>query len=405
MKRDENGSARNNNVSRRKRWLVVALVLLVLLLVFITVRKGCGRSEPALSGAPSDAPSGPMHLTEEDTVHALPDTVSLIDSSSKVDSVDSVINEKNIVAVLRKPRVVSPDTLQTADTATAPDSAAAAIDTAAAAVVPKPDERCKKDSTELWVYPDPSGGLHYREVKVHFVVNRPATVHYRFKNDSAWLRFDGAPVTIATTTTLFFDAIDSCGNVMERRSEYYEIEPGLEKSPCLPAMDQVKVGTMNFCIDRYEWPNRKGVVPQAYISLYQATDSCYSVKKRLCTAEEWMVACAGPYTWKYPYGQNYERYGCVTHETTVAPSGSKPECRTFFGAFDMSGNLLEWTSTRAVENEAFTYVMGGFWESGPKSGCRDRRYSYYPQNRHNPVGFRCCRDLQETSGTSTGGKR
>jgi hypothetical protein len=38
-------------------------------------------------------------------------------------------------------------------------------------------------------------------------------------------------------------------------------------------------------------------------------------------------------------------------------------------------------------------VMGGFWQSGPRSGCFDIRYSYFPQNRHNPVGFRCCKDI------------
>jgi len=118
-----------------------------------------------------------------------------------------------------------------------------------------------------------------------------------------------------------------------------------------------------------------------------------------------MVACAGPYTWKYPYGQRYEPYACVTHDTMAVPAGSRPECRTFFGAFDMSGNLLEWTGTRAVENNAFTYAMGGFWESGPKSGCQDKRYSYYPQNHHNPVGFRCCSDIKEPSGADGGSGR
>ena len=71
----------------------------------------------------------------------------------------------------------------------------------------------------------------------------------------------------------------------------------------------------------------------------------------------------------------------------------------------MSGNLLEWTSTRAAENGTFTYAMGGFWESGPKSACGDKRYSYYPQNRHNPVGFRCCGDLPEPPPPGQEGER
>jgi formylglycine-generating enzyme required for sulfatase activity len=61
----------------------------------------------------------------------------------------------------------------------------------------------------------------------------------------------------------------------------------------------------------------------------------------------------------------------------------------------MAGNLAEWTSTRSSKNDRFYNVMGGFWESGPQSTCFDKRYSYFPQNRHNPVGFRCCSEPLE----------
>jgi hypothetical protein len=58
----------------------------------------------------------------------------------------------------------------------------------------------------------------------------------------------------------------------------------------------------------------------------------------------------------------------------------------------MSGNLAEWTNTPSARNKQFYNVMGGFWESGRQASCFERRYSYFPQNRHNPVGFRCCAD-------------
>jgi formylglycine-generating enzyme required for sulfatase activity len=162
-------------------------------------------------------------------------------------------------------------------------------------------------------------------------------------------------------------------------------------------MEPVRVGATSFCIDRYEWPNRKGHLPRAYVSVFQAMDTCASAGKRLCTADEWTIACTGPYGWKYPYGALYERYACFTHDTTARPSGSRPECRGYFGIFDMSGNCAEWTSTRSAVNPRFYNVMGGFWESGPQSGCFDVRYSYFPQNRHNPVGFRCCKDAESSS--------
>ncbi len=299
-----------------------------------------------------------------------------------------------------KPRPKKPiDTTVKTDTVKAED----APDSVSGSTESLPDSAsavkagCSGDTSQLWVYPDPAGGIHAAEVQVRFVSNRPAIIHFRLREETEWRQYDGSPIIISSTTNLYFDAIDTCGNVMERKEEYYEIDTSRKQSPCPNDMEEVKVGEMNFCIDRYEWPNRRGVRPRTLVSLYQAMDSCYSAGKRLCTAEEWMIACAGPYTWKYPYGQRYEPYRCVTHDTTVLPSGGRSQCRSFFGLFDMSGNLLEWTSTRASENSAFYYVLGGFWESGPKSGCRDKRYSYYPQNSHNPVGFRCCRDLVPSS--------
>jgi formylglycine-generating enzyme required for sulfatase activity len=58
----------------------------------------------------------------------------------------------------------------------------------------------------------------------------------------------------------------------------------------------------------------------------------------------------------------------------------------------MSGNLLEWTGTVSRGNPGFYNVLGGFWQSGVRSSCFDIRSSYFPQNRQNPVGFRCCKD-------------
>jgi hypothetical protein len=249
---------------------------------------------------------------------------------------------------------------------------------------------CADDTLALWVYPEPSGGLQRGPASVTFRANKPCDVSWRFETDTAWRPWTGAPIAVDRAATLAFKAIDRCGRAMEERREYYEIADPHTVSLCPPDMELVKIGTMAFCIDRYEWPNRKGVLPMSYVSLSQAADSCFTAGKRLCTSEEWSLACAGPYSYAYPYGQEYERYACVTHDTTVRPSGSRPECRAFFGMFDMSGNLLEWTSTPSRQNRQFNNVMGGFWQSGPRSGCFDVRYSYFPQNRHNPVGFRCC---------------
>jgi hypothetical protein len=252
---------------------------------------------------------------------------------------------------------------------------------------------CSADTTPLWVYPDPSGGLHRTQLKILLYSTSVCTIQWKFENQSEWNTYTGSPILVTSTSTLQFKATDSCGKQMEVRSEYYEIERAESIQNCPDGMEYIKVGDNKYCIDRYEWPNRKNAVPMSYITKYGASDSCFSVGKRLCNADEWTLACTGPYTWKYPYGQLYERYACSTHDTSVVRSGSKVECRSFFGVYDMAGDLAEWTDTRSTENRNFFYVKGGFWESGPQSSCYDKRYSYYPQNRHNPVGFRCCQDI------------
>jgi hypothetical protein len=257
----------------------------------------------------------------------------------------------------------------------------------------KPESPCETDTSELWIYPDPSGGLHRLSQRIHFYANRPGKIFWRLKGAADWIEYDGNEVEINSTITLQFMGVDTCGREMALREEYYEIEQEVT-SVCPKGMAHVQLGDASYCIDIYEWPNKKGVRPAAYVSLYQAADSCFSVGKRLCTADEWFLACSGPFSSVYPYGNSYEERACVTADTMVHKSGGKAECRSYFGLYDMSGNLQEWTDTRSSENDRFNYVAGGFWSSGIKSSCRERRYSYYSQNRHNPVGFRCCQSVE-----------
>ncbi len=378
----------------RVKYVILLLLLflfLFLLLHFLSVQRS--QKEKAVLTSEADSSSF-VTDTIKDSVFGTVDSLvvdnyrlqdSLSSMQERHDSLERVkTKKKRTVSVTKIDTVVQLDTIKRDSTATE-DSSDSVIDTVV--------DLCAGDTVALWVYPEPSGGLHRKTISVSMVSNKECNIFYRFAGDEQWVSYSGEKILIDSTSTLQYKATDSCGQQMELREEYYEIEVSDKESPCLPGMELVKFGNSEFCIDRYEWPNKKGTIPVSYISLYQAMDSCYSVGKRLCTSEEWMLACSGPHTWSYPYGQTYESYACATHDKKVSISGSRPECRSFFGVYDMSGNLLEWTSTRAAANRNFYYVMGGFWESGPQSGCSEKRYSYFPENQHNPVGFRCCSDL------------
>lgn len=375
--------------------LLLFLLLLFLLLRFLSIQRSL-RGKTDLASV-SDSSSSVIDTIKDIVVDTVDSIV--VDSSRLQDSLSSLQERIDSLERVRA-KIKSVASIKTTDTVIQQDSVKRDSTTAedSSDSVDSVVDLCTEDTVALWVYPEPSGGLHRKAVSVSMVSSKECNIFYRFAGDEQWVSYSGEKIRIDSTSTLQYKAADSCGQQMEIREEYYEIEVTDKESPCLPGMELVKFGDSEFCIDRYEWPNKKGVIPKSYVSLYQAMDSCYSVGKRLCTSEEWMLACSGPHTWSYPYGQVYERYACATHDKKVTISGSRSECRSFFGVYDMSGSLLEWTSTRAAANRQFYYVMGGFWESGPQSGCSEKRYSYFPENQHNPVGFRCCSDLPDLFG-------
>jgi hypothetical protein len=298
-------------------------------------------------------------------------------------------------SVGRADTAASADTSGIIDTSETGGGAADTANAGANSLAAARARSCAGDTEPPWVYPDPSGGLHRHAVSVVLVGTKPCFIEWKADSAGPFAPYNGDTIRVATTTTLYFKAHDSCNNVMDERQEYYEIAPEETAKYCPVDMEYVKAGQTRFCIDHYEWPNRLKALPLSFVSLYNAVDSCVSAGKRLCTSDEWTLACTGPYGWKYAYGNAYEPHACVSHDTTARPSGSKPECRGYFEVFDMAGNLAEWTNTRSDKNAQFYNVRGGFWESGPHTGCFDTKYSYYPQNRHNPVGFRCCKDAAQ----------
>ena len=375
---------------------VIVILCIILVLLLIAGKRGSGRA----GIVPPVKQEHPAALQHRDTMQMSGDSATALQHGDTMrmsgDSAAALLRHaaarKKTAAAARVPPPLPGTTVDTAESAgsiqTAPDTNHAAGETVPA-VPPGP---CAADTVPPWVYPDPSGGLHRKAILVTFAATKPCSIEWKQDSAGPWRVYTGDTIRIAATAALYFRAHDSCGNSMEEREERYEIKPEETSRFCPRDMEYVKVGGTVFCIDKYEWPNRLKAMPLSFISLYNAMDSCVSAGKRLCTTDEWTLACTGPYGWKYPYGTAYEPHACVSHDSTARPSGSKPECRGYFDVYDMAGNRAEWTNTRSNRNPQFYNVKGGFWESGPHSSCFEVHYSYYPQNRHNPVGFRCCKD-------------
>lgn len=159
----------------------------------------------------------------------------------------------------------------------------------------------------------------------------------------------------------------------------------------------------------------RGAVPQAHISQVQAAAACSAAGKRLCTDDEWLRACRGPGDTQYPYGPTrmpgvcndarathpaVELYGTAASwvfshldspcfnqlAASLGRTGEQAGCVTAEGAFDMMGNLHEWTA-----DPAGTF-RGGFYVDTRLNGegCAYRTTAHDVSYRDYSTGFRCC---------------
>lgn len=172
---------------------------------------------------------------------------------------------------------------------------------------------------------------------------------------------------------------------------------------------------MSFCIDRFEYPNRKGAYPIILVTWYEARDICKSAGKRLCTEDEWTFACEGEQATPYPNGYVRDPEACLNdrpwrqfhgeafiprggraamleldHLWQGQPSGSRPLCRSHFGVYDMTGNIDEWTRS-SIPGERPSVLKGGYW--GPvRTRCRPATKAHDEGHMFYQQGLRCCAD-------------
>lgn len=173
---------------------------------------------------------------------------------------------------------------------------------------------------------------------------------------------------------------------------------------------------MSFCIDRYEWPNRRGERPMVMVRWDEAKALCEKAGKRLCTEREWTFACEGEASLPYPYGYLRSPEACnidkpyivpvserlrdlSTRDKELAridqrePSGARPSCMSPVGALDMTGNVDEWVHLENARVPNRSGLKGGYW--GPvRSRCRPVTKDHNEWHYGYQVGFRCCKDAE-----------
>jgi formylglycine-generating enzyme required for sulfatase activity len=202
---------------------------------------------------------------------------------------------------------------------------------------------------------------------------------------------DERPVTETTVTTFDLDLTEVTVAAYRACVEAGKCTPADEGPYCTwgkPGMDRHPVN----CVD---WR--------------QASAYCASIGKRLPTEQEWEYAARGADGRKYPWkdGQPTNQLcwngegndlGKSSRQGTCAvgryPAGASP-----FGAFDMAGNVWEWTANTYCPSyegkscaEDRKVIRGGGWNNVKADYVRAQdRSNESVKARNDNVGFRCAR--------------
>ena len=200
------------------------------------------------------------------------------------------------------------------------------------------------------------------------------------------------------------------------RREYPQLCGRFERSAWLEASAVLAAKPMSFCIDRFEYPNRRLAYPAIMVTWNEARALCGGDGKRLCSEDEWTFACEGEEAKPYPYGYERSARACVIdmpHRPfderklmqRSSPdmareldrlwqgeaSGTRPACRSPFGVYDLTGNVDEWTVS--THTSGYPSIMkGGYWgqiraRCRPSTRAHGEDFVFYQQ------GFRCCADV------------
>jgi formylglycine-generating enzyme required for sulfatase activity len=140
--------------------------------------------------------------------------------------------------------------------------------------------------------------------------------------------------------------------------------------------------------------------PQYGVTWYDAMYFCNRRIGRLPTEVEWEYAARGPENRIFPWGNTYHRAYLSPSDATY-PVGSVPENKSWIGAFDMAGNIAEWTEDRVISasqiDDTSRIVRGGSWGNQTTQIATFDRAKAPADAPDSTVGFRCIRGTHPNS--------